>query len=91
MAGMGSFLVAITGPVVKRALASLGFGIISYAAVSAALTEALSAARQAWAGMAGEALALLQIAGVNTAASILAGALVARVALQATKKLAMLK
>ncbi len=87
MAGFGTFLVALAGPVVKRALVSLGFGIISYAAVSAALASALGAAKAAWSGLGGEALALIQMAGVSTAASILAGALIARVALQFTKKL----
>ena len=93
MSGLGTFLAGLAGPLVKRALAALGFGVVSYAAMTAALNQALSAAKNAWAGLAGfpEALALIQMAGVSTAASIIAGALVARVALQSLKKLELVK
>ncbi|KAF1003057.1 MAG: hypothetical protein E5299_02544 [Burkholderia gladioli] len=91
MSGLGTFLAAVAGPIVKRALVALGFGVVSYAAITAALNAVLSQAKAAWAGLAGEALALLQLAGVNTAASILAGALVARVARQSLKKLELVK
>lgn len=93
MSGLGTFLVAIAAPVVKRAIVALGFGLVSYAAMTAALNAALSAAKSAWAGLAGfpEALAMIQMAGVNTAGSIIAGALVARLALQSLKKLELVK
>lgn len=93
MNGLGTFFAAIAGPVVKRALTALGFGVVSYAAMTAALNAALSAAKQSWAGLSGfpEALALIQMAGVSTALSIIAGALVARVALQSLKKLELVK
>lgn len=89
--GFGSFLAALAGPIAKRVLVALGFGIISYSAVSAALSAALSAAKAAWSGLTGDTLALIQMAGVNTAASILAGALIARVALGVTSKLGLMK
>ncbi|HYP84398.1 DUF2523 family protein [Variovorax sp.] len=89
--GFGTFLMAVAGPLARKVLVSLGFGLVTYAAVSAALAAALDAAKAAWAGLAGEALALIQIAGINTAASILAGALVARVALQMTKRIGLVK
>jgi hypothetical protein len=88
---MGAFLLAMVGPLVRRALVSLGVGVLSYAAVSVALNAALASAKAAWAGLTGDTLALIQMAGVSTAASILAGALVARVALQFTKKLGYVK
>lgn len=93
MAGFGTFLVALAAPVVKRAMIALGFGLVSYAAMTAALNAALSAAKSAWAGLSGfpEALALIQMAGVNTAASIIAGALVTRVALQSLKRFEIVK
>ena len=93
IAGLGTFLASIAGPVVKRALTALGFGVVSYAAMTAALNSALSAAKGAWAGLSGfpEALALTQMAGVPTYCSIVAGALVARVALQSLKKLELVK
>lgn len=93
MNGLGTFLAAIAGPVVKRALQALGFGVVSYAAMKTALDAALNAAKDAWAGLQGfpEALALIQMAGVSSAASIIAGALVARLALQSLKKLELVK
>jgi len=93
MSGFGSFLAAIAGTLAKRVLTALGIGVVSYAAMSAALEAALSAAKNAWAGLAGfpEALALIQMAGVTVAASIIAGALTARVALQSLKKLEVIK
>lgn len=91
MAGFGSFLVSLAGPVVKKALTSLGIGIVSYAAVSAALGAALGAAKAAWSGIGADTLALIQMAGVNTAASILAGALTARVAMSIMKKMDLVK
>lgn len=91
MAGLGSWLVSLSGPIIKKALTSIGVGVVSYAAVAGALNVALGAAKAAWGQMAGEALALVQMAGVNTAASILAGALTARVALSVFKKLELVK
>lgn len=89
MTGLGTFLAAIAGGLAKRVLTALGIGIVSYAA----MTAALAAAKNAWAGLVGfpEALALIQMAGVPTAASVIAGALMARVALQSLKKLELVK
>ncbi|GAB1387751.1 hypothetical protein MASR1M59_28990 [Melaminivora sp.] len=91
--GFGTFLASLAGPIVKRAMVALGFGLVSYAAMTAALNAALGAAKAAWAGLAGfpEALQLIQMAGVNTAASIIAGALVARVAMQSLKRFELVK
>ena len=93
MTGLGTFLASIAAPIAKRVMIALGFGVVSYAAMTAALNAALSAAKSAWAGLAGfpEALQLIQMAGVNTAGSIIAGALVARVALQSLKKFELVK
>lgn len=90
MGGLGSFLVALAGPLVRKALISLGFGVVSYAAVATALNSAISAAKTAWGGLGGDTLSLIQMAGVNTAISILCGALVARVGLQVVKRLQLL-
>ena len=91
MAGFGTFLVSLAGPIAKKVLTSLGVGVVSYAAVSAALAAVLSNAKAAWGGLAGDSLALIQMAGVSTAASILAGALTARVTLQLLKRFEVLK
>ena len=89
--GWGAFFAAIAGPVAKRVLAALGIGVISYVGISTALNSMLDQALAAWSGLAGEALQLVQLAGVNTAASIYAGALVARVSLMALSKLGLVR
>lgn len=91
MAGLGTFLVALAGPIAKKVLVSLGVGIASYAAVTAALTAVLSSAKGAWGGLGGDALALIQMAGIGVAASIYAGALMARVSLMVLNRLEIIK
>lgn len=91
MGGLAAFFVGLAAPAVKRVLAALGIGLVSYAAVSTALNAALAAARAAWAGFGGDALSIVQLAGVGEAASILAGALTARVGLMVLKKFEVLR
>lgn len=90
MGGFGTFLVSLAGPAIRKIMLSLGLGVASYAAVTVALNSVLSNAKAAWGGLGGDALALVQIAGLNTAMSIVAGALIARVAMMALKKIEIL-
>lgn len=87
MGTLASFLTAMAGPLARRVLVSLGFGIVSYAAVSALVNTMIASAKSAWSGLGGDVLSLIQLSGANTAISIICGAMVARVALQAVKKL----
>jgi len=91
MGAVGTWLVSLAGPAAAKILAALGVGIVSYAALSAALATALSSAKAAWGGLAGDALALIQMSGASTALSIVAGALLARLAFQAVKRFEVLK
>ena len=91
MAGLGTLLVGLAGPVAKKVLTSLGFGIVSFAAMSSALNAALAAARNTLTGFTGEAAAMVQLSGVFVGFSIIAGALVARLSLSSLKKLDILK
>lgn len=91
MGGLGTFLMSLAGPVVKKALQALGLGLVSYAAVATALNSALSAAKASWSGLAGDSLSLIQMSGMSTALSIITGALIARVGLMQLKKLEILK
>lgn len=86
MSGWGSFLAGIASTVTKRAMVGIGMGIASYAGLSAALNAALGAAKAAWAGLGGEALAFLQMAGAVTFVSVVAGGMVAAVSVTALKK-----
>jgi len=91
MAGLGAFLVSVAGPIARKVLASIGVGVVSYAAISTALNGALSAAKTALSGLGGDGLAIIQMTGIFTAFSIIAGALIARVGLNAIKKFEVLK
>ena len=87
MAGLGSFLVALAAPAVRRMAASLGVGVVSYAALSTALDAALSAAQNTWSGLPSQIAGLVGLSGIPEALSIVAGALVARVSIVAIKRL----
>lgn len=90
MSTIAAFLMALVGPVAKRVLLSLGFGLVSYAAIATAVNSLLGSAKSAWGGMTGDVLSLVQLSGANTAVSIIAGAIVAKVALMAVTKLQLL-
>lgn len=91
MSGLGTFLVGISGAVVKKALTTLGIGVVSYAALSTALNSALDAAKGAFSGFGGDAASLVALSGMPEAFSIIAGAMVARVAMMSLNKLEVLK
>ena len=83
-----TWLMSLAGPLARQALVSLGFGIVSYVGVSAAVTAALSSAQSAWGGGgAGDVAAFVGLAGVNTALGIIAGGITARVSMLVTKRL----
>lgn len=88
--GLGTFLASIAGPLAKKVMVSLGIGVVSYAALTAALAAVLSSAKSAWGGLGGDVLALIEMAGVGVAASIFAGALMARVSMQVLKRFELL-
>ena len=90
MGALGTWLVGLASPAVFGVLKALGFGFVTFAALSAALTVALDAARSSWGGVTGDLLGLLELAGSSTALSIIAGALVTRVAILSAKKLQLL-
>jgi hypothetical protein len=91
MGAVGTWLVSLAGPFVRKILLSLGIGVASYAALAAALNSALSSAKTAFAGIGGDTLLLIQLAGLPDFISIIAGALIAKVAMGAVKKLEILR
>lgn len=88
---LAAFLGAIAAPLARKVLTGLGFGIVSFAAISTALNAALDQAKTAWAGLGGDSLSLIQMSGAATALSVIAGALVARVGLLALKRLDLIR
>jgi len=87
---IGTWLVSLAGPAARTVLKGLGFGFVTFAALSAALTVALDSAKSAWGGLTGDVLGLVELAGASTCLSIIAGAMVSRVAILSAKKLQLL-
>lgn len=78
MASLAAVLTKVSGPVVKKALSSLGMGVVSYAAINAALQAVISSATGAYNSMAGDAANLLNMAGFGTAFGIILGAMISK-------------
>ena len=83
MSSIWAFLAAAVGPLAKRVVIALGFGVISYAALTALVGSVIAAAQSAWGGVAGAALQLSSLGGIPEVLGIITGALVARVAYNA--------
>jgi hypothetical protein len=80
-------IMGLVGPAVRRALISLGIGLVTYVGVDAAVTSILSGAKAAWAASAyGDAATLVAMAGGNTALSVIAGGIVGRVSMMVLKR-----
>ena len=85
---LAAWLGQISWPIVSRVLTSLGFGYVTYEGAGAALENALSAAKAAMGGLAGEVVQFLAMAGFFDFMSITSGGLVGGLAWMALKKFA---
>ena len=83
----GKFLEGAAAPIVKKVMTSLGLGVVSFAAISTALTAGLDMAQNAYSGLPQNILALCNLGGVGEALGILAGAMVFRVAFTSMDKI----
>jgi hypothetical protein len=90
MSTLGALLTAAAGPLAKRVMTALGFGVVSFVGVDLAVSGLLSQAQAAWGGMSGDVAAYVALSGANTGLSILAGAIVGRVALTSLKRFMLL-
>jgi len=90
MAGAGTWLVALAGPVVRQALVSIGVGTITFVGLQSAVTSALNGAKSAVGGMPADIASIVAMAGIFTALSILAGGVMAGVSLMILKRFAKL-
>ena len=86
MGGIGAWLVALAPALARRVLAALGFGLVSYVGLEAAIGALLSAAKVSL-GAAGAAGQIIALAGFGQACSIIAGAIVTRIAFFQLKRL----
>jgi hypothetical protein len=82
-----ALLVALTGPVVIRAMIALGLGVITYVGFSALVSTVTGYVQSSYASLPLAALQLLALGGWNTAIGILLGAFATRVALISASRL----
>lgn len=86
---MANFLMALIGPLAKKLLISLGFALVSYAALISAVNAAIAAVKLSYSGISADVLSLIELAAVDNGIGIILGAIVARVSFAYTTKLAL--
>jgi len=86
MGGLGTWLMALIGPLARQVLLSLGVGVVTFVGLSAAVTAALGSAKASLAGLPADITQVLALGGVFTALSILAGGITAGVSMIALKR-----
>lgn len=87
MGGLGTWLLSLVPALTSKVLRVLGFAVVTYAGVGLAVDQILASARGAWGQQVGDVASLVSMAGANTALSIVAGALAARLTLETFKRL----
>lgn len=85
--GFSGLLQSAAGPIAKRVLASLGMGVVSYAAINGALSAVQTAVVGSYGAITGEVAAVLSLAGFGQAIGIVLGAMVARLSYSQLNKL----
>ena len=86
---LAGLLGTLAVPLVRKVLTALGFGLISYAAVQGAFDAAKSAFLGAYGSINADIVWFIELAGIQTAAGIILGAMAARLSLMVLKKLGM--
>ena len=89
MDSIAQWLSDLTWPIVSRVLAALGVGTVTYTGAQGALSQALSAAKQALAGIGSEVLQLIALSGFFDAMAITSGGLMSGLAWLVLKKFAL--
>ena len=83
---VAAWLLSIAGPIVTRVLIQLGVGVVSYAAVVAAVNTLISRARGNYDNLPSDILQVFAIAGFNDAFGIVVAAIMARLSIQVWKR-----
>lgn len=83
---IAAWLLSIAGPIVTRVLIQLGVGVVSYAAVVAAVNTLISRARGNYDNLPSDILQVFAIAGFNDAFGIVVAAIMARLSIQIWKR-----
>lgn len=82
-----NFLLAVSGSLASRVLLSLGFGFVSYAALSTAATAVVNSVQSNYQMLDPAILSVLNIAGAGQALGIICGGMTASAAMAAFKRL----
>lgn len=90
MSGLGSFLLALSGPIARQVLVALGIGVVSYVGVDAAVGALLNQAKASWSAMPAGVAQYVALSGANTGLSLIAGGILGRVSLIPLKRLRLL-
>lgn len=78
-----TLLMQLVGPLVIRALLTIGFTAITFTGVQAAVNAVISQAQSSWSSLPAAVLQLASLAGVPEGIGLICGAFVARVTLWA--------
>lgn len=77
--GFAGLLQSAAGPIVKKALSALGIGVVSYAALFAAMEGVKNSLTSIYGSITADIAGLLGLAGFGDAIGIILGAMMARV------------
>ena len=83
-------LAAAAAPIAKRVLVGLGFGVVTFAGLTAVLTTAVQSIQGQYGAISADVLGVLYLAGIPDCLAIILGGVAARLALLQAKKLALL-
>lgn len=84
--GLAGFLAALVAPFARRAMTALGFSLVTFVGVREALDFAFTNAQSSLAGLPGDAIALISMAGFPSALGIISGAVIARLSMIQLKR-----
>lgn len=90
MSTLSSALTALAGPLAKKVLSSLGIGFLTYAGLDTAVSYGLGLAKSSLAGLSGDIAQIAAMSGLFTALSVIAGGIVASLAMVSLTRLAKL-
>lgn len=89
MDSIADWLASITWPLVSRALKALGVGTVTYVGVNTAISGAMQASKDAFAGLAADVFSLLAIGGFFDFMSITSGGIISGLSWMVMKRFAL--
>ena len=88
---LGAFLSAAALPIVLKVISGLGFGVLSFLAISSGIKTLLGLGQASYGGLGGLAAALICLAGFGDAFGIVGGSMVTAAVIQSTKVMGIVK